>query len=165
MLILASVPEIEEVIIFGSRARGDYSRASDVDLSIKGKDFNRHTLARLNDMLYESLKSSIPISMLKSQTRNSKRTWITKVNSCIVQLPVSSVYYLYKIKTAFQSEGGHFRYRISISPQRSFHPAANGHDRSSLPRKAGNGYPEICYGRIRDQRPSRSWCLPIHGQS
>jgi len=54
MLILASVPEIEEVIIFGSRARGDYSRASDVDLSIKGKDFNRHTLARLNDMLYES---------------------------------------------------------------------------------------------------------------
>ena len=52
--ILASIPEIEEALIFGSRARGDYWRASDVDLSIKGKDFDRHTLARLNDKLYNS---------------------------------------------------------------------------------------------------------------
>lgn len=52
--ILASVPEIDEAIIYGSRARGDYWRASDVDLSIKGKDFNRHILARLNDKLYNS---------------------------------------------------------------------------------------------------------------
>ena len=51
---MASIPEIEEALIFGSRARGDYWRASDVDLSIKGKDFDRHTLARLNDMLYNS---------------------------------------------------------------------------------------------------------------
>ena len=52
--ILASIPEIEEAVIFGSRARGDFWRASDVDMSIKGKDFNRRTLARLNDRLYES---------------------------------------------------------------------------------------------------------------
>ena len=32
--ILASMPEIEEVVLYGSRARGDYWRASDVDLSI-----------------------------------------------------------------------------------------------------------------------------------
>lgn len=51
---MASIPEIEEALIFGSRARGDYWRASDVDLSIKGKDFDRHTLARLNDKLYNS---------------------------------------------------------------------------------------------------------------
>ncbi|MCH5312207.1 MAG: nucleotidyltransferase domain-containing protein [Prevotella sp.] len=54
MEILASIPEIEEVVIFGSRARGDFWRASDVDLSIKGKDVVRHTLAVLNDKLYES---------------------------------------------------------------------------------------------------------------
>ena len=52
--ILASIPEIEEVLIYGSRARGDYWRASDVDLSIKGKDIVRRTLALLNDKLYES---------------------------------------------------------------------------------------------------------------
>ena len=52
--ILASIPEIEEVLIYCSRARGDYWRASDVDLSIKGKNVVRHTLAVLNDKLYES---------------------------------------------------------------------------------------------------------------
>ena len=52
--ILASFPEIEEALIYGSRARGDFWRASDVDLSIKGENFDRHTLARLNDKLYES---------------------------------------------------------------------------------------------------------------
>lgn len=52
--ILASFPEIEEAVIYGSRARGDYWRASDVDLSIKGKDLDRHVLARLNDKLYNS---------------------------------------------------------------------------------------------------------------
>ena len=52
--ILASIPEIEEALIYGSRARGDYWRASDVDLSIKGKDIVRRTLALLNDKLYES---------------------------------------------------------------------------------------------------------------
>ena len=35
--ILSSIPEIEEVLIFGFRARGDFWRASDVDLSIKEK--------------------------------------------------------------------------------------------------------------------------------
>ena len=52
--ILSSIPEIEEVLIFGSRARGDYWRASDVDLSIKGDHVVRRTLALLNDRLYES---------------------------------------------------------------------------------------------------------------
>ena len=52
--ILSSIPEIEEVLIYGSRARGDFGRASDVDVSIKGKNVARHTLAILNDKLYES---------------------------------------------------------------------------------------------------------------
>ena len=52
--ILSSIPEIEEVLIFGSRARGDFWRASDVDLSIKGKNVGHRTLAVLNDKLYES---------------------------------------------------------------------------------------------------------------
>ena len=29
-------PEIDEIVIFGSRARGDYSRVSDIDIAIKG---------------------------------------------------------------------------------------------------------------------------------
>ena len=52
--ILASIPEIEEACIYGSRARGDYWRASDIDLSLKGKQLSRHTLRVPNDKLYES---------------------------------------------------------------------------------------------------------------
>ncbi|MGL5766106.1 MAG: nucleotidyltransferase family protein [Sarcina sp.] len=29
-------PEIDEIVIFGSRARGDYNKVSDIDIAIKG---------------------------------------------------------------------------------------------------------------------------------
>lgn len=35
---------VEEVILFGSRARGDYGRASDIDLAVRGGDFCRFAL-------------------------------------------------------------------------------------------------------------------------
>lgn len=50
--ILSSMPHIEEAIIFGSRARGDYKNGSDVDLSLKGRDLTFHDLAVLDDKLY-----------------------------------------------------------------------------------------------------------------
>lgn len=52
--ILTSVPEIEEASIYGSRARGDYWPASDVDLSLRGSRLTRRSLRELNDKLYES---------------------------------------------------------------------------------------------------------------
>lgn len=52
--ILASIPEIDEACIFGSRARGDYSQASDVDLLLSGRALTSHSLAVINDKLYES---------------------------------------------------------------------------------------------------------------
>lgn len=35
---------VEKVILFGSRARGDYSRASDIDLAIHGGDITRFSI-------------------------------------------------------------------------------------------------------------------------
>lgn len=52
--ILASIPEIEQAVLYGSRARGDYGRASDIDLSLKGSRLTRRALRQLNDRLYES---------------------------------------------------------------------------------------------------------------
>ncbi len=52
--ILASMPHIEEAVIYGSRARGDYWRASDVDLSLKGEQLTRSDLLELDGKLYES---------------------------------------------------------------------------------------------------------------
>lgn len=54
MDILRSVPEIDEAVIYGSRARGDYWAASDIDLSLKGQSLTRRSLRQLNDKLYES---------------------------------------------------------------------------------------------------------------
>lgn len=52
--ILSSIPHIEEAILYGSRARGDYKKGSDVDLSIKGSKLTFHDLSLLDDKLYYS---------------------------------------------------------------------------------------------------------------
>lgn len=48
-------PEIEEAVIFGSRAKGTYKKASDVDLAIKGRAVTPETIQRLNFLLNEEL--------------------------------------------------------------------------------------------------------------
>ena len=35
--VFSSYPEIEEVVIYGSRAKGNFREGSDIDLSLKGK--------------------------------------------------------------------------------------------------------------------------------
>ena len=48
-------PEIEEVVVFGSRAKGTHKKASDVDLAIKGSAVSLETIQRLNFLLNEEL--------------------------------------------------------------------------------------------------------------
>lgn len=50
---ISDYSEIEEVIIFGSRAMGNYKKGSDVDLALKGEGVNRKTVSRLSDALNE----------------------------------------------------------------------------------------------------------------
>lgn len=38
--ILAEKYDIERVTLFGSRARGDFKRVSDIDIAVSGGDFN-----------------------------------------------------------------------------------------------------------------------------
>lgn len=42
---------IDEVIIFGSRAKGNFRDNSDIDLAIKGKDINLSTLQQIENKL------------------------------------------------------------------------------------------------------------------
>lgn len=49
----AEIKEVEEVVLFGSRAKGTHDRGSDVDLAIKGRGINRDTVFRLSDELNE----------------------------------------------------------------------------------------------------------------
>lgn len=51
---LSSVPNIEEGIIYGSRAKGNYKPFSDVDLTLKGEKLNLRDLISLSEKLEDS---------------------------------------------------------------------------------------------------------------
>ena len=46
--VLASVPEVEEAIIYGSRARGTNRVSSDIDMTLKGRNLTYLQLALLD---------------------------------------------------------------------------------------------------------------------
>ena len=48
-------PEIDDALIFGSRAKGTHKKASDVDLAIKGRAVTGETIKRLSFLLNEEL--------------------------------------------------------------------------------------------------------------
>ena len=50
--------DIEETVIFGSRAKGNYKKGSDIDIAIKGKKISREDVALLADLLNE--ESALP---------------------------------------------------------------------------------------------------------
>jgi uncharacterized protein len=55
-LILESVrsfPEISQLVLFGSRAKGTFKKGSDVDLAIKGTSVTYDTAVKLADVLNE----------------------------------------------------------------------------------------------------------------
>jgi predicted nucleotidyltransferase len=52
---LQKFPEIEKTIIFGSRAMGNFKKASDVDLAIVGKNITSKTVVQLRSLLNEEL--------------------------------------------------------------------------------------------------------------
>lgn len=51
--VFAKFDAIEEVTLFGSRARGTHQKASDVDIAIKGKNIDFNTLSKLTYILEE----------------------------------------------------------------------------------------------------------------
>ena len=50
---IRSFPEISQVVLFGSRAKGNHKPASDVDLAIKGASVTYETAVKLADILNE----------------------------------------------------------------------------------------------------------------
>lgn len=64
-------PELVEVIIYGSRAKGNYRPGSDIDLTLKGERLNLHILNRIANELDDLL---LPYSFdlsVYSQIENS----------------------------------------------------------------------------------------------
>jgi predicted nucleotidyltransferase len=45
--VFVKYPEIEEVIIYGSRAKGNYREGSDIDITLKGAEVNDRTRSNI----------------------------------------------------------------------------------------------------------------------
>lgn len=53
--IYEKYPSVLEVVIYGSRAKGNFREGSDIDMTIKGTpDFSRENLLKINNDFYES---------------------------------------------------------------------------------------------------------------
>lgn len=48
-------PEVEQVILFGSRAKGNYKKGSDIDLTIRGKKCKLETALNISAIVNEQL--------------------------------------------------------------------------------------------------------------
>lgn len=53
--ILSDFPQVETVLIYGSRAKGNYRPGSDVDLSLKGDDLSLQVLNKISLQLDDLL--------------------------------------------------------------------------------------------------------------
>jgi predicted nucleotidyltransferase len=53
--VLQSEKTVEEAIIFGSRAKGNYKEGSDVDIALKGKNLSLQLIGHISFLLNEEL--------------------------------------------------------------------------------------------------------------
>ncbi|MCC6300832.1 MAG: nucleotidyltransferase domain-containing protein [Anaerolineales bacterium] len=53
--VLNHYPQVEQAILYGSRAKGNYKNGSDIDLTLRGKDLTMSTLYQIMDELDELL--------------------------------------------------------------------------------------------------------------
>jgi predicted nucleotidyltransferase len=53
--VFALFPSIEKVILYGSRAKGNYHPGSDIDLAIVGPDVTEEQILKLEDLLDDLL--------------------------------------------------------------------------------------------------------------
>lgn len=56
--VVGEFPEIRKAVVFGSRAKGNYKKGSDIDIAIFGEGISFSTIASLHDRLEE--KSPMP---------------------------------------------------------------------------------------------------------
>lgn len=53
--VFAQYPQIEQVILYGSRAKGNFRKGSDIDLTIKGEEVSLTELLKIENQLDDLL--------------------------------------------------------------------------------------------------------------
>lgn len=66
--VFLQYPQVEEVVLYGSRARGDYKNGSDIDLTLRGSSDLTHTLVSriANDLDDQLLPYTIDLCIFEN---------------------------------------------------------------------------------------------------
>ena len=70
---LRQTPEVEQALVFGSRAKGNPKTGSDVDLALKGRNITPQTLTTLRNLLDEELPLPYFFDILHYENIESKK--------------------------------------------------------------------------------------------
>jgi predicted nucleotidyltransferase len=84
--ILASCPAVETAIVYGSRAKGNFSTGSDIDLTLVGAALTQEMLSHLVGQFEESnLPYQVDLSILRDIDNPSLREHVERVGKVIYQ--------------------------------------------------------------------------------
>lgn len=84
--LFAEVPEIEQVILYGSRAKGTFRNGSDIDMVIRGESVtNAHLLSLENQLDDLLLPYSIDLSLLHQITNTDLLDHISRVGALLYE--------------------------------------------------------------------------------
>ena len=64
--------KVNRLIIFGSRACGDYDKYSDIDLAVDAQEFDREDWVKLRETAYYEIRTVLQISIVNF-VKNPKR--------------------------------------------------------------------------------------------
>jgi uncharacterized protein len=66
-------PEIEKVLIYGSRGRGDFEHGSDVDIALEGKEITYETVSYIHTKLEEESPTYLWFDVLHFDTLKNQK--------------------------------------------------------------------------------------------
>ena len=93
-------PEVEQVVLFGSRAKGNYKAGSDIDLAVKGKEVTPALIFKLNNIFNERLPIPYEVDVIGYQDldHESLRDHIDRIGILIYNSPKEHSAIIYRNK-------------------------------------------------------------------
>ena len=84
--VFAQHPEVEKVVLYGSRAKGNYKTGSDIDLTMYGEEINQSIVLKILDELDELLLPwMIDLSIYRQIDNGNLRDHIERVGIIFYQ--------------------------------------------------------------------------------
>ena len=86
--VLARFPQVEQAVLYGSRAKGNFKTGSDIDLTLRGQDLDYHLLGQIDTALDDlDLPYTIDLSIFAQLNHPELREHIERVGVTFYQRP------------------------------------------------------------------------------